>query len=303
MENIKKELHELEVGKLLLQEPLSKHTTIKIGGPADLLIIPDGIKQLKAVMDVVKKHQVSWTVIGRGSNLLVGDEGIRGAVIKLGEGMDNLEIDDDQITVGGGFSVVRLATMISKEGLSGLEFAAGIPGSVGGAVYMNAGAHGSDFSKILRKAHILFEDGSDAWLSNEEMQFSYRTSVLQNKRPGICLEAVLQLRKDNREDIVQQMQNNKTYRKETQPWSQPCAGSIFRNPLPEHAGKLVENAGLKGYQIGGAKISEMHGNFIVNAGQATAADVLSLINHVKKTIKDQYNIDLHTEVEITGTNN
>lgn len=303
MENIRKELHELEVGKLLLQEPLSKHTTIKIGGPADLLIIPDGIKQLKAVMDVVKKHQVPWTVIGRGSNLLVGDEGIRGAVIKLGEGMDNLEIDDDQITVGGGFSVVRLATMISKEGLSGLEFAAGIPGSVGGAVYMNAGAHGSDFSKILRKAHILFEDGSDAWLSNEEMQFSYRTSVLQNKRPGICLEAVLQLRKDNREDIVQQMQNNKTYRKETQPWSQPCAGSIFRNPLPEHAGKLVENAGLKGYQIGGAKISEMHGNFIVNAGQATAADVLSLINHVKKTIKDQYNIDLHTEVEIIGTNN
>ncbi|ALC80968.1 MULTISPECIES: UDP-N-acetylmuramate dehydrogenase [Bacillus] len=303
MENIRKELHELEVGKLLLQEPLSKHTTIKIGGPADLLIIPDGIKQLKAVMDMVKKHQVPWTVIGRGSNLLVGDEGIRGAVIKLGEGMDNLEIDDDQITVGGGFSVVRLATMISKEGLSGLEFAAGIPGSVGGAVYMNAGAHGSDFSKILRKAHILFEDGSDAWLSNEEMQFSYRTSVLQNKRPGICLEAVLQLRKDNREDIVQQMQNNKTYRKETQPWSQPCAGSIFRNPLPEHAGKLVENAGLKGYQIGGAKISEMHGNFIVNAGQATAADVLSLINHVKKTIKDQYNIDLHTEVEIIGTNN
>lgn len=302
MENIRKELNELEVGKVLVQEPLSKYTTIKIGGPADLLIIPAGINSLKAVMEAVKKHQVPWTVIGRGSNLLVGDEGIRGAVIKLGEGLDNLHIDDDQITVGGGFSVVRLATMISKKGFSGLEFAAGIPGSIGGAVYMNAGAHGSDFSRILHKAHILFEDGSEAWLSNEEMEFSYRTSILQNKRPGICLEAVLQLREDNRDVIVQQMQNNKSYRKETQPWSQPCAGSIFRNPLPEHAGKLIEKAGLKGYQIGGAKISDMHGNFIVNAGQAKAADVLALIGHVKKTVKDLYNIELHTEVEFLGGN-
>ncbi len=148
---------------------------------------------------------------------------------------------------------------------------------------MNAGAHGSDMSEILVKARILFEDGTIEWLTNEEMDFSYRTSVLQKKRPGVCLEAVLQLEQKEREAITAQMQQNKDYRKNTQPYSSPCAGSIFRNPLPNHAGNLVEKAGLKGHQIGGAKVSEMHGNFIVNAGGATAKDVLDLIEYVKKT--------------------
>jgi UDP-N-acetylmuramate dehydrogenase len=190
--------------------------------------------------------------------------------------------------------------LISKKGLSGLEFASGIPGSVGGAVYMNAGAHGSDISKILTKAHILFEDGSMEWISNDEMEFTYRTSVLQKKRPGIVLEAEFQLTKGDKTAIVSQMQRNKDYRKETQPWNFPCAGSIFRNPLPNYAGKLIEDAGLKGYQMGGAKISEMHGNFIVNAGNATAKDVLDLIQHIKDTILNLYGIKMETEVEIIG---
>lgn len=179
MENLKNELLEAQVGKVLENEPLANHTTMKIGGPADLLVIPKDIDAVKTIMDQVKKHDTQWTVIGRGSNLLVLDKGIRGVVLKLGAGLDHLTVNDEEITVGGGYSVVRLATSLSKKGLSGLEFAAGIPGSIGGAVYMNAGAHGSDISKILVKARVLFEDGTIEWLTNEQMNFSYRTSVLQ----------------------------------------------------------------------------------------------------------------------------
>lgn len=303
MENLKNELLEAQVGKVLENEPLANHTTMKIGGPADLLIIPKDIDAVKTIMDHVKKHQTNWTVIGRGSNLLVLDKGIRGVVLKLGTGLDHLTVNDEEITVGGGYSVVRLATSLSKQGLSGLEFAAGIPGSIGGAVYMNAGAHGSDISKILVKARILFEDGSIEWLTNEQMNFSYRTSVLQKERPGIVLEAVFKLKQDDREKITKKMQQNKDYRKETQPYNRPCAGSIFRNPLPEYAGQLVEKANLKGYQLGGARISDMHGNFIVNAGGATAQDVLDLIQFIQKKIKEDYNVEMHTEVEIIGEEN
>ncbi|MED1749529.1 MULTISPECIES: UDP-N-acetylmuramate dehydrogenase [Bacillus] len=303
MENLKNELLEAQVGKVLENEPLANHTTMKIGGPADLLIIPKDVDAVKTIMDQVKKHHTDWTVIGRGSNLLVLDKGIRGVVLKLGTGLDHLNVNDEEVTVGGGYSVVRLATSLSKKGLSGLEFAAGIPGSIGGAVYMNAGAHGSDISNILVKARILFEDGSIEWVTNEEMNFSYRTSVLQKERPGIVLEAVFKLKQDDREKITKKMQQNKDYRKETQPYNRPCAGSIFRNPLPEYAGQLVEKANLKGYQIGGARISDMHGNFIVNAGGATAQDVLDLIQYIQKKIKEDHNVDMHTEVEIIGEAN
>ncbi len=300
MNELVKYLQNANIGKVKIHEPLAPYTTIKIGGPADLFIEPSSLENLQKAMEIIRKHGIKWRAIGRGSNLLVSDHGIEGVVIKLGAGMDQLEINGEQLTVGGGHSLVSLSTLISKKGLSGLEFASGIPGSVGGAVYMNAGAHGSDISKILTKVHILFADGRMEWLSNEEMEFSYRTSVLQRKRPGIVLEAVFQLKKGDRAEIVSEMQKNKDYRKETQPWNFPCAGSIFRNPLPQFAGKLIETAGLKGYQIGGAKISEMHGNFIVNAGDATAADVLALIDYVKETVNRLYNVKMETEVEIIG---
>ncbi|MRX70806.1 UDP-N-acetylmuramate dehydrogenase [Bacillus lacus] len=300
METFIKELQQANVGKVTELEPLSKHTTMKIGGPADVFVQPGSLDGLKKTIELVKKHGISWTAIGRGSNLLVSDEGIEGVVIKLGDGLDHMEISGNVLTVGGGYSLIKLSTIISKKGLSGLEFASGIPGSVGGAVYMNAGAHRSDMSSILLKALVLFEDGEIQWLSNEEMEFSYRTSVLQKKRPGICLEAVLQLQEGTKEEIVGVMQKNKDYRRETQPWSHPCAGSIFRNPLPDYAGQLVEKAGLKGYQIGGARISDMHGNFIVNAGGGTARDVLELIEFVKGTIREKYGVELETEVEIMG---
>lgn len=300
MDEFISKLRDLNIGTIKENEPMANHTTMKIGGPADLFIEPSSIENLAKTMDLIRQHKIKWTAIGRGSNLLVSDGGIEGAVIKLGRGMDEMELNGSELKAGGGYSLVALSTIISKKGLSGLEFASGIPGSIGGAVYMNAGAHGSDISQILTQAHILFEDGKMEWLSNEEMEFSYRTSILQKKRPGIVAEAVFQLKEGDRELISSAMQKNKDYRKETQPWNYPCAGSIFRNPLPDYAGQLIEKAGMKGHSIGGAQISDMHGNFIVNAGDAKAEDVLALIQHVKDTIFDLYGVKMETEVEIIG---
>ena len=300
MKQLAKELIKAEVGKVLENEALARYTTMKIGGPADILIVPSSVAGVEKTLDLVKKYNTKWTAIGRGSNLLVSDKGIEGVVIRLGEGLDHLEVEGTTVRVGGGYPLIKLSTLLSRQGLAGLEFASGIPGSVGGAVYMNAGAHKSDMSEILMRARIMFEDGTMKWLTKEEMEFSYRTSVLQTKRPGIVVEAELQLKEGNREEIVGVMQKNKDYRRETQPWNHPCAGSIFRNPLPNFAGDLVEKAGLRGHQIGGAKISEMHGNFIINAGSASAQDVLDLIAFVKKTIKEKFGVDMHTEVETIG---
>ncbi|HDR4723122.1 UDP-N-acetylmuramate dehydrogenase [Bacillus cereus group sp. Sample62] len=300
MEQLVNELIEANVGRVLVNEALARYTTMKIGGPADILIVPKHVASIEKTLQLVKKYKTKWTVIGRGSNLLVSDLGIEGVVIRLGEGLDHLEVEKHRVRVGGGYPLIKLSTLLSRQGLSGLEFASGIPGSVGGAVYMNAGAHKSDISNILSKALILFENGTINWLTHEEMEFSYRTSVLQTKRPGIVLEAEFQLQVGEREGIVSVMQKNKDYRRETQPWNHPCAGSIFRNPIPYFAGDLIEKAGLRGYQIGGAQISEMHGNFIINTGGASAQDVLSLIALIKQTIEDKFGVEMHTEVEIIG---
>jgi UDP-N-acetylmuramate dehydrogenase len=302
MNEIIQRLEDANIGKVSKDEPLSKHTTMKIGGPADVLVEPNSIEDLKKTVDIVLESGLPWTAIGRGSNLLVMDQGIEGIVIKLSKGMDHLEENGEEITVGGGYSLVKLSTIMSRKGLAGLEFASGIPGSLGGAVYMNAGAHGSDMSQILEKAHILFEDGTMEWLTCEQMEFSYRTSILQ-KRPGICLEAVLRLEQGDRKAITEVMQRNKDYRKDTQPWNHPCCGSVFRNPLPNYAGQLIESSGLKGHTIGGAQISDMHANFIVNIGDANAQDVLDLIKLVKKTIKEKHDIEIETEVEMIGRKN
>ncbi|HDX9704694.1 MULTISPECIES: UDP-N-acetylmuramate dehydrogenase [Bacillus] len=300
MEQLVNELIEADVGRVLVNESLARYTTMKIGGPADILIVPKHVAGIEKTLQLVKQYKTKWTVIGRGSNLLVSDQGIEGVVIRLGEGLDHLEVEKHKVRVGSGYPLIKLSTLLSRQGLAGLEFASGIPGSVGGAIYMNAGAHKSDISSVLSKALILFEDGTIDWLTNKELEFSYRASVLQTKRPGIVLEAEFQLQAGKREEIVRSMQNNKDYRRETQPWNHPCAGSIFRNPIPHFAGDLVEKAGLRGYRIGGAQISQMHGNFIVNTGGASAQDVLSLIELIKHTIKDKFDVDMHTEVEIIG---
>ncbi|MBU9720440.1 MULTISPECIES: UDP-N-acetylmuramate dehydrogenase [Bacillaceae] len=299
MIDLKKKLQDLNVGRITENEPLKNHTTWKIGGPAQIFFEPDSIEGLKKGMSAIADADVPWFVLGKGSNLLISDKGLEGVVIKMGDNLTHLEEDGETITVGAGYSLIKLATIMSKKGLSGLEFAGGIPGSVGGAVFMNAGAHGSDISNILVKAHVLMPDGTLKWLSKDDMDFSYRTSRLQNDG-GVCVEAIFKLTTGDKDTIKQELQANKEYRRNTQPWNYPCCGSVFRNPLPQHAGKLIEESGLKGFSIGDAQISEMHANFIVNKGEATAQNVIDLIQHIQQTIYEKYQVTLETEVERIG---
>lgn len=302
MEQFVEKLRKENIGRVVINEPLSKHTTIKLGGPAQVYVEPNDIQSLQKLIELIRIEKKEWFVIGRGSNLLVKDGGIKGVVINLSKGIQHLRfVNEDQIIVGAGYPLIKLVTVMSRKGLSGLEFAGGIPGSVGGAVYMNAGAHGSDMSNIVKRVHVLFSDGTMKWITNKDMQFSYRTSCLQKLR-GIVVEAEIQLKKGNIDIIVAEMSKYKDYRRQTQPWNDPCCGSVFRNPLPEYAGALIEKAGLKGKQIGGVMISHLHGNFIVNVDREVAKtqDVLNLIAFTKQMIKEKFNIELETEVEIVG---
>lgn len=299
MLQIIEELEKAEVGELRLNEPMARYTTWKIGGPADLLIVPSGKPQLIKTIQILQQNGHSWTTIGRGSNLLISDKGIRGPVIKLGKGLEQLRFEDDLVYVGAAYSFVRLSVLASLEGLSGLEFAGGIPGTVGGAVYMNAGAHGSDMSRILQKAEVLLESGELVHWDHADFEFDYRYSKLQTVR-GVVVEAVLKLAKGDQKQITAKMRSLRDYRLKTQPLKEAVAGSVFRNPLPHFAAKLIEEAGLKGYRIGGAEVSTQHANFIVNKEQATARDVLQLIEHIQQEIAEKYQIDLIPEVLVAG---
>lgn len=299
MDRLKVRLQEANVGLVKENELLANHTTWKIGGPTQILVIPKNIDTLMRTLSITNESKAPVFIIGRGSNLLISDEGIDGVVIKISDSLDHLEINGEEVRVGAGYSLIKLATILSKKGLSGLEFAGGIPGSVGGAIFMNAGAHQSEISKILINARIVYQDGTEKWYNKEEMEFSYRTSRLQRDQ-GICVEAIFQMKEGKREVIVAEIQKNKEYRKKTQPWDYPCCGSVFRNHMSHHAGKLVEEAGLKGYTIGGAQVSTMHANFIVNIGGATAENVLELIDYIKKRVNEKFQINLETEVELIG---
>ena len=293
------ELQEAGLGDVLIDEPMRKHTTWKIGGPADCMFIPKAKEQLAAAIAIMSRHGVPWMVLGRGSNTLVTDKGIRGVVIKLGEGFDWVRFDGDKVQAGGAYSFVSLSMMAAKQGLTGLEFAAGIPGSVGGAVYMNAGAHGSDVSRILTGAEVVLESGELALLAAEDMRFAYRHSVLQERR-GIVVSAAFQLAYGDRKEIAAAMATYKDRRMKTQPLKQACAGSVFRNPENHYAARLIESSGLKGKRIGGAEVSTLHANFIVNTGNATAEDVLTLIQLIQETVSKQHGIRLIPEVLVVG---
>lgn len=299
MKYIADELIEAGVGKVWIDEPLANHTTWRIGGPCDLLIQPRDKESLILAVQIIHRHNIPWRVIGRGSNLLVRDGGIRGAVFKVAEGLSHCEFKGEEVRVGAGYSMIRLTVEAGKMGLTGLEFAGGIPGSVGGAVYMNAGAHGSDLSRILKEAEILFENGETKVLSNEELQFSYRHSLLQSQK-GIVLEAVFQLKTGDRKEIAAALAAYKDRRRQSQPLQQPCAGSVFRNPPGDHAGRLIEACNLKGYKVGGAQVSTIHANFIVNCGGATATDVLTLMEHVQSVVQEKFGVNLHPEVLVVG---
>lgn len=293
------ELSQLDVGEILLDEPLSKYTTWKIGGPADAMITPGDTAQLANLVAALHRRQIPWMIIGKGSNLLVSDKGIRGVVIKLGREFEEIGFQGTEAWAGGAASLIRLSIMAGKQGLTGLEFAGGIPGTVGGAVCMNAGAHGSDLSRIFKSAEIVLETGELVTCSAEEMRFSYRHSILQ-EQPAIMARACLELKKGDRLEIAAAMAAYKDRRRKTQPLQQPCAGSVFRNPPGDYSARLIEAAGLKGLRVGGAEVSGLHANFIINTGQATAEDVLSLIEQIKDTIASKYGVQLVPEVFFVG---
>ena len=299
MQTLQRYLREAGVDNVLVDEPLAPYTTWKIGGPADLLIVPENRQQLVETMRILHRERVPWFLLGRGSNTLVSDKGGRGAVIKLGQAFEDVRFDGETVTAGGAFSLIRLCVLAGKHGLTGLEFAGGIPGSVGGAVYMNAGAHGSDVSRILTSAEVVLETGELVRMQAGELQFRYRYSALQD-RPGIVTEATFRLKYGDRKEIAAMMATYKDRRLKTQPLQMDCAGSVFRNPEGHHAAKLIEEAGLKGLRVGGAEISPLHANFIVNTGQATAEDVLALMEQVKAAVQDQFGVALVPEVFFVG---
>jgi UDP-N-acetylmuramate dehydrogenase len=299
MQSVIAALREADIGEILLNEPLAPYTTWKIGGPADALLIPKTKEKLIETVRILHASGAAWTVLGRGSNTLIS-EGIRGFVIKLGPALDTLRVEGTTLIAGGAYSFIKLSVMAGKEGLTGLEFAGGIPGSVGGAVYMNAGAHGSDVSRILKRAELVLENGELVTLAREQLEYAYRHSVLHDKLRGIVTEAEFELRYGDRKEIAAALAAYKDRRLRTQPLQLACAGSVFRNPEGCFAAKLIEEAGLKGYRVGGAEVSPLHANFIVNTGQATARDVLSLMEEVQRVVLEKFGVQLNPEVLVVG---
>ena len=289
-------LKKLKVGKVVSNPKMSDYTTYKVGGNALAIIYPTDINSLIELLKYLDKNNIKHKILGNGSNLIFTDDLYDGVLIKLDE-FNKLEINDTIVTVGAGYNLVKLSIKLSKLGLSGLEFAAGIPGTVGGAVFMNAGAYKSDMGYIVSEAKVLTPDYQVITLYNKNLDFHYRTSFLQ-KHPGyICLEAKLVLKHGDVNKIMEIIADRKQRRLLTQPLEYPSAGSVFRNPENDFAGRLIEELGYKGKNIGGAYVSEKHANFIINKNNATASDVRNLIKEIKEKVKEKYNIDLVVEQE------
>jgi len=284
-------------GKIVENVDLSKHTTYRVGGLARVMWYPDTTTRLAKIIQLLNEKKITYQVLGKGSNVIFSDQKYDGMIIKL-DSFNQMVIKGNKVEVGAGYSLVKLSYQMAKHGFSGLEFASGIPGSVGGAIYMNAGAYKMDMGYIVSRVKVLTKEGKVITLANLEMDFHYRSSILMKKKDYIVISAVLRLKKGNKKEIEELMKDRKERRIATQPLEFPSAGSVFRNPINDHAGRLIEEAGLKGIKIGGAEISEKHANFIVNTGNATSNDIKNLIELVHKEIKNKYGIDLILEQEI-----
>ncbi len=284
--------------EILKNEPMSSYTSFKIGGPADEFCSAESVEEIASLIQYAKDKGIDYTIIGNGSNLLVGDKGIRGLVIRIAQGFDNIKVTGNLIECECGILLSRLAATAYKNGLSGFEFASGIPGTLGGAVYMNAGAYGGEMKDVIESVTYL-ENGKISTIYREDLDFGYRHSYFSD-RDCVILSAVINLEKAPMEEIGAKMEDLKNRRNEKQPINMPSAGSTFKRPEGYFAGKLIQDSGLKGYRIGGAMVSEKHSGFIINAGDATAADVRELIDYVQKTVKDKFGVDLETEVRFLG---
>lgn len=299
MEEIIKLVDKYKIGKILCNEPLKKYNTYKIGGIAKYIVFPKNEEKLIILLKLIKKNNIKYKVIGKGSNLIFSSKTFDGIIIKLDE-FDKLTVDDTIVTVGAGYSIMRLALEMTKKGLSGLEFATGIPGSVGGAVFMNAGAYNSDMGYIVSEIKAIDPNLNIVTLFNSDLDFHYRTSFLQKNPEYICIEVKLVLKHGDKKIMMEIIEDRKQRRLLTQPLEYPSAGSVFRNPEIAPAGKLIEEAGLKGKTIGGAMISKKHANFIINNGNATGEDIYNLISLVKNEIKKQTGVELRQEQEFVN---
>lgn len=281
-------------------EPMSKHTTFRVGGPADYYLSPHSTEELKKICRICEENELPYFVIGNGSNLLVSDEGYRGAVIQIYRNMSEIEVEDNtKIRAKAGALLAFVAKTALNHRLTGMEFASGIPGTIGGAVVMNAGAYGGEMKDILEEVTVLTGDGEVKVLSASELELGYRTSIVK-KEGYLVLEAVLCLAEGEPAQIQKRMNELKEQRVSKQPLEFPSAGSTFKRPEGYFAGKLIMDAGLAGYQIGGAQVSAKHCGFLINAGNATARDVYRLIRFVQKTVWDKFQVELETEVKMLG---
>lgn len=294
--DIIKELIDLEIGQVLKDVNIKEYTTYKAGGIATGLVIPNDLECLIELLKFLKKNNIKHKILGRGSNLIFNDAGYDGILIKL-DNFNNLDVKGNEITVGAGYPLIKLATRLSRMGYTGLEFATGIPGTVGGAIFMNAGAYKSDMGYIVKSVKVLTPDYRIKEMTNYDMDFHYRTSFLQKNPEYVCLETTLILKKGNQEEIMQLIEDRRKRRVESQPLEYPSAGSVFRNPEGDYAGRLIEEIGYKGYRIGDAEVSMKHANFIINVGSAKGEDIKKLILEIKSKVKEKYDIDLKVEQE------
>lgn len=281
------------------QEPMSEHTTFRVGGPAEVFVTVDDREQLQKVIRYLNLTGWPYFLLGNGSNLLVGDKGYRGVVIRLGQEFANVKMEGDRLTCGAAVSLAKAAKTAMENGFSGLEFASGIPGSMGGGVRMNAGAYGGELGELVESVLVMAKDGSLMELDNDTMEFGYRKSVLRD-RPYAVLEVTMKLQEGVRGEILAKMNELGMKRRQKQPLEYASAGSTFKRPEGYFAGKLIQDAGLRGFRVGGAQVSEKHCGFVINRDKAEPWEILALCRHVQKTVKETFGVSLELEVRLLG---
>ena len=290
---------ELGTEQVLFDEPMKKHTTFRIGGPADVFVMPRTIEEVSKALEICRQEQLPYFILGNGSNLLVSDQGYRGVIIQLDRNMEEITVDGTEIRAAAGALLSSIAVAARRASLAGFEFAGGIPGTLGGAVVMNAGAYGGEMKDVLKEVTVMTGDGEIRVIPASELEMGYRTSIIK-KAGYIVLEAKIRLKEGDPEVIRETMKDLTIRRTTKQPLEYPSAGSTFKRPEGYFAGKLIMDSGLRGYQIGGARVSDKHCGFVINAGDATAQDVVALMDHVTEVVREKYGVTLEPEVKFLG---
>ena len=296
MDKLIKEIKDLNLGKVLTDVSLKEYTTYKVGGKAKVMVYPKDIDSLVTIITKLKQASIKYMILGNGSNVLFSDNVYDGVIIKLDE-LNKLEIHDNRITAGAGVMMMKVCREAIRHELAGLEFAGGIPGTVGGCIYMNAGAYNSDMGYVVSRVKVLTPKQTVITMVNRELDFHYRTSFFKKHKDYIVLEATFNLKKGNRVLLEEVVNDRKKRRLESQPLEYPSAGSVFRNPPGDYSGRLIEELGYKGLEMGGAKVSDKHANFIINYNNAKAKDIKDLIEFIQEEVNKKYKIKLHVEQE------